>query len=290
MSLQYWYMFPIAILVATVAMASGVGGATFFAPILILGLRLPADVAIGVGLITQVFGFASGLLAYARRGLIDYRLGLPLLVVTIPAALLGTLGAGYVGATALKMILSVALLAIATAFLRSLSWRSASRSKTMVQLVAAPSPMTAAAGAATAKSARQWGFARCNPHEGGLVMGAGALFLGLIATGLGELCCYYFLQRCRMPARVAVATTVFIVAFTALPASAGHFAWLTLAGSDVLTRVLDLVLFTIPGVVIGGQIGATIASRIPQRGLERGLGILFVALAVLTAVSSFRSS
>ena len=31
MSFEYWFMFPVAILVATTAMASGVGGATFFA-------------------------------------------------------------------------------------------------------------------------------------------------------------------------------------------------------------------------------------------------------------------
>ena len=30
MTLQYWFMLPIAVLIATVAMASGVGGATFF--------------------------------------------------------------------------------------------------------------------------------------------------------------------------------------------------------------------------------------------------------------------
>ena len=63
MTLEYWYMLPVAILVATVAMASGVGGATFFAPILIIGLRLPPEIAIGIGLITEVFGFASGLFA-----------------------------------------------------------------------------------------------------------------------------------------------------------------------------------------------------------------------------------
>ncbi len=60
MSFEYWFMFPVAILVATVAMASGVGGATFFAPIFILALRLSPEVAIGTGLITEVFGFASG--------------------------------------------------------------------------------------------------------------------------------------------------------------------------------------------------------------------------------------
>lgn len=30
MSLEYWFMFPVAIGIATIAMASGVEGATFF--------------------------------------------------------------------------------------------------------------------------------------------------------------------------------------------------------------------------------------------------------------------
>ena len=59
MSLEYWFMLPVAILVATTAMASGVEGATFFTPIFLLGLGLPIEVAIGTGLITEVFGFAS---------------------------------------------------------------------------------------------------------------------------------------------------------------------------------------------------------------------------------------
>ena len=59
--LQYWFMLPIAVLIATTAMASGVGGATFFSPLFILALGLRPEVAIGTGLITEVFGFASGL-------------------------------------------------------------------------------------------------------------------------------------------------------------------------------------------------------------------------------------
>ncbi|MEJ2600830.1 MAG: hypothetical protein P8Z00_21035 [Anaerolineales bacterium] len=60
MSLEYWYMLPVSILVATTAMASGVEGATLLAPLFILALRLPLDIAIGTGLITDVFGFGSG--------------------------------------------------------------------------------------------------------------------------------------------------------------------------------------------------------------------------------------
>jgi uncharacterized membrane protein YfcA len=109
MTLQYWYVFPIAILIATIAMASGVGGATFFSPLFILALGLPPEVAIGTGLITEVFGFASGLFAYIRKRLIDFSLGLTLLVVTIPLALLGTWVAGLVDADILKVILGVGL-------------------------------------------------------------------------------------------------------------------------------------------------------------------------------------
>lgn len=119
MTLEYWFMFPISILIATTAMASGVEGATFFTPLFILALGLSPEIAIGTGLITEVFGFASGLYAYARKRLIDYKLGVDLLTATIPMALLGTWVAGYVPSVFLKVILGGGLLAIAVSFLRA---------------------------------------------------------------------------------------------------------------------------------------------------------------------------
>lgn len=95
------------------------GGATFFSPFFILALGLPAEVAIGTGLITEVFRFASGLYAYSRKRLIDYRLGGGLLVVTIPAALLGTWAAGWIEPDILKVILGVGLFVVAISFLRA---------------------------------------------------------------------------------------------------------------------------------------------------------------------------
>jgi len=119
MTFQYWYILPISILIATTAMASGVGGVTFFSPLFILALRLRPEIAIGTALITEVFGFASGLYAYARKRLIDYRLGLALLVVTIPMALLGTWAAGRIEPDILKVILGMGLFAVAASFLRA---------------------------------------------------------------------------------------------------------------------------------------------------------------------------
>lgn len=91
MSLEYWYLFPISVGVATLAMASGIGGAVFFSPIFLLWLKLEPTVAIGTALITEFFGFSSGLIAYARSGLIDYRLGAQLLVFAVPGAIAGVI-------------------------------------------------------------------------------------------------------------------------------------------------------------------------------------------------------
>ena len=87
----FWYLFPISILIATTAMASGIGGAVFFAPLFILGLKLEPAVAVGTALTTELFGFSSGLFAYWRRRLIDFKLGRSLLLFSIPAAIVGSL-------------------------------------------------------------------------------------------------------------------------------------------------------------------------------------------------------
>ena len=72
MEFTYWYLFPIAIVIATVANGAGIGGATFFAPLFILALHLEPRVAIGAALTTEVFGFASGVIAHTRARTIDW--------------------------------------------------------------------------------------------------------------------------------------------------------------------------------------------------------------------------
>jgi uncharacterized membrane protein YfcA len=272
-------MFPIAILIATIAMASGVGGATFFSPLFILALGLPPEVAIGTGLITEVFGFASGLFAYIRKRLIDFSLGLTLLVVTIPLALVGTWVAGLVDAEILKVILGVGLFAVALSFLRAPEHKDVVR---MNDAIDEEYGGDKAETCLVTADGEQVCYTVCNKTEGRLIAGVGGLFVGMISTGLGELNGYFLLQRCRVPSKVSVATSVFVVALTALSASAGHFIRFTQAGDEVLNTVLSIVIFTVPGVIIGGQLGSRVASRIPQHTLERGLGVLFILVGALT--------
>ncbi|VAW29992.1 hypothetical protein MNBD_CHLOROFLEXI01-3910 [hydrothermal vent metagenome] len=115
-----------------------------------------------------------------------------------------------------------------------------------------------------------------------MISGIGGLFVGLISTGLGEMNGYFLLQRCRVPSKVSMATSVFVVAVTVLFASTAHFFQFAKEGGAVLDLVLNVVIFTVPGVIIGGQLGTIVASRISQRTMEISIAILFIVVAILT--------
>lgn len=272
-------MFPISILIATVAMASAVEGATFFTPLFILALGLPPEIAIGTGLITEVFGFASGLIAYSRKKLIDYRLGGRLLMLSIPLALLGTFLSGVVASDILKTLLGMGLLVIAITFLRN---PESAEIKVLDNFIKDEMGGPDAETCLITREGEEIRYTVCNRTEGGFIAAIGGLFIGMISTGLGELNGYFLLQRCRVPSRVAVATGVLVVAVTALTASIGHFVHFIYSGHETLMTVLNLVIFTVPGVIIGGQLGSFISSRIPQRVLELSLAILFIIVAIFT--------
>lgn len=279
MSLEYWFILPVAFIFATVAMASGVGGATFFAPFFMLILRLPPEIAIGTGLITEVFGFVSGLYAYAQKKLIDYKLGLTLLVVTVPLALVGSWASGAVEPVVLKAIFGIGLFAVAASFLRS---PEPEEVKLLNVHIEKKYGGEKAETCIITRDKEKICYSVCNKNQGRMIAGIGGLFVGMISTGLGELNGYFLLQRCRVPSAVSVATSVFVVAVTAFSASIGHFYKFTTYGETTLHTVFNIVIFSVPGVIIGAQLGSLLSPKIPKNHLEKGLGFLFFFIAVLT--------
>ncbi len=276
MSVEFWYMLPIGIAIATVAMASGVGGATFFSPLFILGLGLSPELAVGAGLVVEVFGFGSGVYAYVRRQLIDYRVGGMLLAATVPAAVAGVMIAHFADADILKVILGMGLFAVAVSFLRAPD----DEMEATLENMAHEDPDEAETCLVTAED-EEICYTVCNTTEGRLISGIGGLFVGMVSSGLGELNGYFLLQRCRVPSSVAVATSVFVVAITALIASVGHIFQVAQGGLTGLATMGRLLLFTVPGVVIGAQLGPELARRVPDRVMEIGLGGLFTITAGL---------
>ena len=124
---EYWYLLPISVMIATVAMTSGIGGAVFFAPIFMIWIRLEPSVAVGTALITELFGVGSGVLAYWRRRLIDTRLARQLLLFSVPAAVLGSLGADAIPSIVLRTMFAVGVIFIGSQLYLSLSHEEVDR-------------------------------------------------------------------------------------------------------------------------------------------------------------------
>lgn len=277
MDLTYWYMFPVALVIAAVANGAGIGGATFFSPLFILALGLEPEVAIGTALITEVFGFASGVVAHARARTIDWHVARLLAMASIPAAIVGSLMAGLIAPNTLKITLGIVLLVIAIAFVRHRT--SDSEDLRIEQGIGVVEPSTHRA--ITTRSGEQIEYELCRKNEGRWFAGVGGISVGLISTGLGELNSYALIMRCRIPSRITVATGVVVVAVTALAAGFTHLLGF-IQNDTPMETILSVVVFTVPGVLIGGQLGPLITRQVAELKLIHFLGWLFVGVSAVT--------
>jgi uncharacterized membrane protein YfcA len=125
----------------------------------------------------------------------------------------------------------------------------------------------------------------CNRRVGRVLTGLGATMAGLVSTGIGEIEMPQLVKRCHIPVAVAAGTSILIVASTVLGASVAHIGLLMQEGG-VEAVPWNLVLYTVPGAVIGGQIGARLQGTIPPRLMERSMAILFGVIGALFLISA----
>jgi uncharacterized membrane protein YfcA len=286
----YWFMFPVAIVVASLAMLSGIGGAALFTPIFLLvfpllGPEYPlqsAVAAIGAALLTQTFGFVSGFIGYARRRLIDYRSALPFIAAAMPFAVAGAVLSHHAPPGVLKATYAVLMAALAWVMIR--------RSPGTVPAPgrADGGPGTAAAERMiTANDGRVYRYAAPRQGIGAVMTSFGAFLTGLLSVGIGETVMPQLVRRNRVPVPVAAATSVFIVIATVASASATQvWALIDRGGWDAVPW--QLVCYTIPGVLIGGQIGPLLQGRVRQEVMVRAIGCLFAVICIAIGWAALR--
>lgn len=257
---EYWYALPVVALGCSLSIMGGVGGNVFCGPFFILVLQLPPHVAIGTALVTEVFSMSSGVLGYARRRLIDYRLVALLAGAAAPAAVIGSWLSVRVPADLLRGIFGGTIVVIGALLLRSAKSAETARELASGFPVRGSRMLVDSFGRAYRYDVR-------NPlalATTGLAAGLGS---GLIGIGGGELNTPVLAMR-GVPIRVAAATAVAVMAVTVLAGATTH----VLLG-EPLWR---LAVWTIPGAMLGGQVGSVIASRTPDRRLRQWLSWLFV--------------
>lgn len=282
MDLTYWFLFPVAIAIAWIANGAGIGGATFLSPLFILVLGLEPKIAIGAALVTEVFGFASGVVAHMRARTIDWKVARLLASVAVPAGIVGSLLGGLIAPSVLKLVLGVGLLVIAVAFLRHKADQEEDARIAIGVGVVEPSESRRV----IARDGSSFEYELCRRHEGRWFATLGGALVGLISTGLGELNSYSLVMRCRIPSRVAIATSVVVVAVTALAASVTHLVGFVNDSGDSMATVLSIVIFTVPGVVVGGQFAPLLSRWVQGAKLIIFLGWLFAAIGIITVAEA----
>lgn len=271
----YWFMFPVSILVATCAMLSGIGGAALFTPIFVLIFPLlgPEYVlgstmaAITAALITQTFGFTSGFIGYYRRGLIDYGLAWRILRVAVPVGIAGALVAFLVHDSVLLASYSILVAVLAVVMWRNRPPAGAEK----FGLEGPPRTIVDSHGREYAYRTPKLGI------RSYALTSLGAFLTGMVSVGIGEVTISK-LTRKGLPIAVAAATSVLVVIVTVVFASTTLAAQLIRDGGWTAVP-WDLLVYDIPGVLIGGQIGPRLQGKIAPHTMRRGIAVLFVVLA-----------
>ena len=277
----YWFMFPISIGVATTAMLSGIGGAALFTPIFLvifplLGPEYPLATpvaAIGVALLTETFGFSSGFIGYFRKGLIDFRGAVPFIAVGVPVAIVGALMAQFMNPNVLKGTYALLMLVLAVIMVRHHAPD------------AAPVGDDRSVGAADVRERRTitgrdgtvYTFAKPRHGIGAAATSLGAFLTGMVSVGIGEVVMPQLVKRNRVPVPVAAATSVLVVIVVVASASFTQISAM-IASGGINAVPWNLVMYTVPAVIIGGQIGPRLQGKVPQAIMERGIGVLFAVI------------
>ncbi len=233
MSFEYWYMFPISVVIAVLANSSGFSGGVLFQPIYNIFLNIPIQNAVATGIATETVGMTSGALRYVYYKMVELPLGFTMVMLTIPGIVLGNHALIVVNGNLLKLILGFIIIFIATMQLLNAMKKTFGRKEHVPVEDIYP-------------------FMWIPP--------IGGFFSASSGTGVCELAQPVLEQGLDLKTKRANATAILVEAtadwiITILNLHAGLIMW-------------ELWIFTGTGVIIGGQIGPYVSRFLPERFLK----------------------
>lgn len=245
-----WWMIPIAFVVSTMAIGSGIESPALFNPVLRLvgpAFHVPpmsVSTAIFSGLAIQVVGFFSGSVGHFRHGNIDTAL--------LRRWILPTLTSVAVGAVVSLLVSGVFL-----------------------DVAAATTVSLATARVAGLRLGQHW--------RPSVQVVLGAFMMGLVGVGLGPTLAPLFLEQEIAPRR-AVGTVVPLILLGVVVAGLVRVVGM---GSGVHPR-WSFVIPSWFAVIVGGQLAAPLLARISPRQTRTAMIIIFALAALAMFFDGFR--
>ncbi len=251
----------VAFLVGIVAAMIGVGGGVFIVPFLTLVSGFFPQEAVGTSLAMIVFTSLSSTIRYSRQRRIDYKVGLILILTTIPGAFLGAYLTTFFTSKLLGLTFGIFLILVVLRMAFSSSFHK--------QVLP--------------KAQKSWHrkiidldgkvFEYDTNVSLGLVLSFfGGLSSGLLGIGGGSLMVPILHLIMGLPIHITVATSMFIMIFTSVSGVATHFS---------LGNVhLDYAILLSVGVIFGAQLGAHIAKKASGKNLRRLFAVVLLIVSV----------
>jgi uncharacterized protein len=229
-----WIALPAGLVIATLSTLVGFGGGILWMPFLILVTHLEPTQAVVTSLVIQVAGMGSGSVAVISAKKADLSLSLYLAACAFLGVPVGVWLSRMVSADSIVFLLGAFSLALALVFVYT-------RDDFDDVLV------------------RRVSFRQTAPYL--WLSTAFAVLTGLLSMGVGDFLVPILRNRLRLNMESAMAACLIVMAMNAALAAILHL----LIGEHFST---GLVLWAIPGVIIGGQIGPRLAGRIPDQTLK----------------------
>lgn len=285
--LEYWWMFPIAFLVALTVNTAGISGAALFVPFFILIFPLLAQIhllpldTVRLGLITESFGLSSSALAFLAFGLVDVRIALRTILWALPFVVLGVFFTFAIPEAILYIVIAIMLIsATLLLYFKEHLARKRITEHAMQHVKYMSNDPRAKHITRTSIDGKKYTY--CITPEGKrkrtLGYTVGGFFQGAAGFGIGELGIIAMILT-HIPVRIAIGTSHLIVASTAIIASLIHFSFAPSLPPDYLFP-WNIVAMTVPAVILGGQLAPFVAAKIPSKHLEHFIGWLFVVIAI----------
>jgi len=244
-SFEYWFMFPLAIIVSTTANAAGFSGGTLFQPIYYFFLKVPIHNSVATGIATETIGMTSGSIRYLYYKMVDLPIGFTILLLAIPGIIFGTHALAIIPGLLLKVVVGFILLFLTT-----------------VQLINAIKKTFGTKEAVPVEDI--YPYMPLPPVSG---------FLGATTgTGLAEMMQPFLEKKLGLQPKKANATAIMIQAIgdwitSILNIHSGFIIW-------------EIFIFSGAGSMIGGQLGSWLSRYLPARLLKVVFSVCVMVIAV----------
>lgn len=294
----------ICITVCTLAMEASVlftPAFIFLFPFIIEGFpTVNTNEAIGLAITIEFFGYTSSVTGYWLRRQIDFNLAFKVLMITVPLAVVGRIGAYFVEDSWLLLIFGFVLLGLAAVIFRA--YRGDTRN-TCLMCGDSMAMKFSDGGDDTATEEppaepdyvqRAHLFDRGDGHlatkflfdavDRVILCFAGA-FGGLVGVAIGEISNTFLTVKKNVPVKIATGTSALVLHITILSALVANLAILgsgiEVFDAEEIAIPWKIAFILAPVVVIGGQIGSFINSRLSDHALIRALMIAYIVVGII---------